>query len=147
MQRMNSSCHILLVEDSRTQATNLLDALSSQGWLVDWVGTAEAAMERIQQSKIDLVVLDFYLPGMRGDALCRKIRTNAGARDLPILILTAEDTRAAEVHLLESGADDFVLKSTDGEILLRAFGPCLPRRETNSPFFAGAEPQIRAMRS
>ena len=146
MQRMNSSCHILLVEDSRTQATNLLDALSSQGWLVDWVGTAEAAMERIQQSEIDLVVLDFYLPGMRGDALCRKIRTNAGARDLPILILTAEDTRAAEVHLLESGADDFVLKSTDGEILLARIRALLATSRNKLPFFAGAEPQIRATR-
>lgn len=146
MQCVNSPCHILLVEDSRTQATNLLDSLSRHGWTVDWVSTAEAAMERIHQSDHDLVVLDYYLPGMRGDALCRKIRLSAGSRDLPILILTAEDTRAAEVHLLESGADDFVPKSADGEILLARIRALLAKSRDKLPPFAGIDSPIRATR-
>ncbi|HEX3997938.1 MAG TPA: response regulator [Pirellulales bacterium] len=146
MQPIDSTCHILLVEDSRTQATNLVESLSRHGWTVEWVFTAEAAMERIHQADFDLIVLDYYLPGMRGDALCRKIRLSTGARDLPILILTAENTQTAEVHLLESGADDFVLKSADEDILLARIRALLTKSRNKMPVFSGADIPIRATR-
>jgi two-component system NtrC family sensor kinase len=144
---MNETSHILLVEDSRTQAVHLSDTLSRQGWTVEWVSTAEAAMQRINQPDLDLIVLDYYLPGVQGDVLCQRIRLNTDARGLPILMLTAEDTRTAEVHLLESGADDFVAKSADEEILVTRIRALLAKSPRHLPMLGrGEDSHIRPAR-
>ncbi len=109
---------ILLVEDSRTQAMNLTNILEKEGWAVDWAPTVEAAMERLNRTSPGLIMLDYYLPGIRGDELCRRIRMNINTRSVPILMLTMDETHDAELRGLESGADDFVAKSVDAEILL-----------------------------
>ncbi len=109
---------ILLVEDSRTQALNLGNVLEQEGWNVDWAPTVEAAMERLNQASFDLIMLDYYLPGIRGDELCRRVRMRINTRSIPILMLTSDETHEAELRGLESGADDFVSKSIDAEILL-----------------------------
>ena len=109
---------ILLVEDSLTQALLLQDILEQGGWTVTVATSAEAAIERINQESPDLIVADLYLPGMRGDELCRQLRMDFNTRNIPILMLTAEDADSAEIKGLESGADDFVPKSVDPEILL-----------------------------
>lgn len=113
-----SNQRILLVEDSRTQALNLSHVLEGEGWTVDWAPTVECAMERLNQSSPDLIMLDYYLPGVHGDELCRRIRMTLPTRSIPILMLTIDETHEAELRSLESGADDFVPKSVDSEILL-----------------------------
>ena len=115
---MNASHRIMLVEDSQTQAIKLRYVLEKEGWEVIWAATAQKAMEEINQRPPDLILLDFYLPGIRGDELCRRIRMNINTRSLPILMMTVEETDEAELHGLESGADDFVPKSVDADILL-----------------------------
>ena len=117
---MDRPHRIMLVEDSQTQAIKLTDILEKEGWEVVWAPTAEQAMDEIRNGVPDLILLDYYLPGIRGDELCRRIRMNIDTRGIPILMLTAEETNGAELHGLESGADDFVLKSADPDILLAA---------------------------
>src|ERR1700730_9789924 len=108
----------MLVEDSRTQAIQLTDVLEKEGWEVIWAPTAQKAMEEIDRAPPDLILLDFYLPGLRGDELCRRIRMNIDTRSIPILMMTVEEADEAESRGLESGADDFVCKSVDPDILL-----------------------------
>ncbi|HEX4144314.1 MAG TPA: response regulator [Pirellulales bacterium] len=121
---------ILLVEDSRTQAANLCEALEREGWHVDWAPTVEAAMERLNRASPDLIMLDYYLPGILGDELCRRIRMSINTRSIPILMLTMNETHEAEVRGLESGADDFVSKSVDTEILLARIRALLHKSAT-----------------
>ncbi|HEX4150289.1 MAG TPA: response regulator, partial [Pirellulales bacterium] len=111
-------CRILLVEDSRTQAMKLTHVLQGEGWQVDWVATVEAAMQRLNQASPDLIMLDYHLPGIPGDELCRRLRMNLDLRSIPILMLTMDGTHETELRGLESGADDFVPKSVDAEILM-----------------------------
>ena len=115
---MKRAYRILLVEDSRTQAVVLTDAFEREGWQVDWVLTVDSALERLGRTPPDLIVLDYYLPGIRGDRLCHRLRMNVDMRGIPILMLTMDETGIAEVRGLESGADDFVSKSADTGILL-----------------------------
>ena len=68
-----------------------------EGWQVAWAATAQAAMEQIDQQPPDLIVLDYYLPGIRGDELCRRIRMNIDTRGIPILMLTMEGSHDAEI--------------------------------------------------
>ena len=115
---MDQPHRIMLVEDSPTQAIKLRYVLEKEGWEVVWAATAQQAMEEINRPRPDLILLDYYLPGIRGDELCRRIRMNIDTRGIPILMMTVEETDEAEIHGLESGADDFVAKSVDADILL-----------------------------
>ncbi len=108
---------ILVVEDSSTQALKLCAELHQQGWEVTCVTTANEAMYVIDKQPPDLLLVDYYLPTVRGDELCRRIRMNINTRNIPIIMLTADETHETELLGLASGADDFVAKSCDPEIL------------------------------
>jgi two-component system NtrC family sensor kinase len=109
---------ILLVEDSQTQALLLQHRLEQEGFAVDWARSAEAALERLEQTLPDLLITDLNLPGVKGDELCRRMRMGLNTRGIPILLITSENASAVESRALESGADDFVNKSEDADILL-----------------------------
>ncbi|GJE05798.1 Sensor histidine kinase TmoS [Methylobacterium jeotgali] len=106
---------ILLVEDSETQALELRLFLESQGFAVERCATAEAALDRLNTALPDLVVADFHLPGMKGDEFTRQLRLSLRTRALPVLMLTG--ARDGERQGLESGADAYVEKSADRDLL------------------------------
>jgi signal transduction histidine kinase len=122
---MEDRRRILIVEDSETQALKLDHVLRQQGWDVVWAASAEFAA-RVP----DLILVDYYLPGIRGDELCRRIRLHLNTRSIPIIILTAEESGALEVQGLESGADDFVQKSADPGILILRIRTLLKKSES-----------------
>lgn len=109
---------ILLVEDSPTQANRLRRFLEGEDLHVVHVGTAEAALDELHTSGADLVLLDFQLPGMNGDEFCREIRLNVNTRAIPVLMLTGQGDDAAQLRSLESGADDYLPKTADPDVLL-----------------------------
>ena len=109
---------IMVVEDSDTQALQLQFLLEGEGWEVVRTPTAEAALEELNRHLPALILVDYHLPGMRGNELCRRIRMNVDARSIPILMLTAEDAAGSEQAGLESGADDYVSKTVNAEILM-----------------------------
>ena len=131
---MNPPHGILLVEDSRTQASNLCEALEREGWIVDWAPTVETAMERLNRTSPDLIMLDYYLPGILGDELCRRIRMSINTRSIPILMLTMDETHEAEVRGLESGADDFVSNRLTPKFCWCVFARCSTSPPRNGPF-------------
>src|SRR3954468_6177436 len=115
---MNRASHILVVEDSETQAFKLTILLEEQGWDVSVAGAGEAALPALSDPLPDLILVDYNLPGMRGDELCRRLRTNTRTRAIPILIMTATAPETAEIQSLESGADGYVLKTASNDVLL-----------------------------
>ena len=143
---MSQSYRIILVEDSTSQAIAMSDILEAEGWEVIWAATAEQAMEEISRSAPDLVLLDYYLPGIRGDELCRRIRMNIDTRGIPIVMLTAEDADGVELQGLESGADGFVLKSADPDILLLRIRALLGKTQAQSSILHVTEPAFHRAR-
>ncbi len=123
---------ILIVEDSATQAIRLQFTLEQEGFRTVTADSGEAALEEINRQLPCLIIVDYHLPGIQGDELCRQIHMDITTRGIPLLMLTADDTSAVELHGLESGADDFVAKSEDSEILLLRVHNLLrkSRRET-----------------
>ncbi len=115
---MTAAKLILVVEDSPTQALRLQHVLDSEGFATVCTYSGEEALEQINRRLPNLIIVDYHLPGIQGDELCRQIHMNLATRSIPILMLTADETQATELHGLESGADDFVSKSEDTEILL-----------------------------
>ncbi len=133
----------MLVEDSRTQAIQLSYVLEREGWEVVWAPSAQKAMEEIDRAVPDMIVLDYYLPGMRGDELCRRIRMHIDTRGIPILMLTTEASGDAEVRGLESGADDFVPKSIDPGILLVRIRALLNKVQAQASILGQADTHFR----
>ncbi|MGE5504265.1 MAG: response regulator, partial [Actinomycetota bacterium] len=109
---------ILVVEDSATQALKLQHVLEQEGFATVCAYSGEEALEEINRTLPSMMIVDYHLPGIQGDELCRQIHMDITTRSIPILMLTADETSATELHGLESGADDFVSKSEDTEILL-----------------------------
>ena len=85
---MSDKPRILLIEDSRTQALQLTYVLESAGWEVIQADSAAQAMTRLDNQTPDLILVDYYLPDTRGDALCRQIRMRVDTRVVPIVMLT-----------------------------------------------------------
>ncbi|HLN25989.1 MAG TPA: response regulator [Patescibacteria group bacterium] len=109
---------IVVVEDSATQALKLQILLEQEGFDAVCAYTAEEAMDELNRRLPQLLIVDYHLPGIQGDEFCRQIHLNLSTRSIPILMLTADEAVATQMHGLESGADDFVSKSEDAEILL-----------------------------
>ncbi len=114
----NEGQHVLVVEDSETQALQLMTLLEEEGISAHRSPTAEEALDYLGRSRPDLIVVDYHLPWMRGDELCRQIRMNPATSDILILILTDDVQGAVERQGLESGADDHVPKTTDPDALM-----------------------------
>ena len=111
-------CRIVLVEDSETQAFKLQSLLEDQGWEVAIAITAEGALAALGEPLPDLILVDYNLPGMRGDEFCRRIRMNLNTRGIPLLMMTGAAPETAEIQSLDSGADAYISKSENTEILL-----------------------------
>jgi len=143
---MDRPYRIILVEDSPSQAIAMSDVLEGEGWEVIWASTAEQGMLEIARSTPDLILLDYYLPGIRGDQLCRRIRMNIDTRGIRIVMLTAEEADGVELQGLESGADDFILKSADPDILLLRIRTLLSKTQTQSAILHTPEPAFHRAR-
>ena len=115
---MTKTPQFLIVEDSPTQALRLRLELEAQSWEVVAVGTAEEALAQLDVSIPDVMIVDYCLPGISGDELCRRVRMNLNTREIPIIMLTADENEETEVRGLDSGADDFFKKSADTDILV-----------------------------
>ena len=128
---MNEAPKILIVEDSPTQALRLQLDLEAQNWSAKSVGTADDALAHLEHDPPDVIIVDYYLPGMSGDELCRRIRMNINTRAIPIIMLTADEDEETEVRGLDSGADDFFKKSADSEVLVIRIRGMLERPKWN----------------
>ena len=102
---------ILLVEDDLQLGEGLTEALTDEGYVVDWVTDGELGWIQANDLAYDLLVLDVMLPKLNGIELCKRLR-ESGKR-LPILMLTARDTNTDKVDGLDAGADDYVVKPFD----------------------------------
>jgi DNA-binding response OmpR family regulator len=102
---------ILVVEDEPRVADLLARGLREAGHAAESSATGEEALERLQGSEYEAIVLDLGLPGMDGFDVLRALRSSGDAT--PVLILTARDAREDVVLGLDLGADDYLTKPFD----------------------------------
>jgi len=140
------AAHILLVEDSETQALQLRHMLETNGFSVDWKPTAEAALERLNERLPDLVIADYHLPGMNGDELTRQMRLNVRTRATPVIMLTQARERTVERQGLESGADAYISKSAEQDLIILRIKALLRRRSSPDPKEGREAPSFSAFR-
>lgn len=116
---------ILIVEDDRELADLLTDFLRDEGYTVTAVESGERALELFEKYGARLVVLDINLPDVNGFAVCSKLRENA---DTPILIVSARTDKEDKLSGLGYGADDYIEKPYDIDILIAKIKGIFKRR-------------------
>ena len=108
---------ILVVDDVEANRTVVCRRLENSGYDLHAVDSGEKALQFIQSRKPDLVLLDFMMPNMNGIDVLNVVRTTWNIPDLPIIMLTARAEADAVVTALEAGADDYVSKPIDFDVL------------------------------
>ncbi len=104
---MTETRHILIVDDDREIRTLLGDYLQKNGYRTTTVADGKAMRRALEQSHVDLIVLDLMLPGEDGLKLTRDLRAHS---QIPIIMLTALGEEVDRVVGLEVGADDYLPK-------------------------------------
>jgi DNA-binding response OmpR family regulator len=108
---------ILAVDDSPTYLNELRGVLTEEGYDVILAHSGEEAIEMLAVQPVDCILLDRVMPGLSGTETCRRIKASPAVRDIPLIMLTATEGREAMVEGLATGADDYILKSSDSAVL------------------------------
>ncbi|HBL14972.1 MAG TPA: DNA-binding response regulator [Cyanobacteria bacterium UBA11162] len=122
---------ILLVEDDEFQAEVVAEFLCDHLHTVDVATDGEMAWEQLQLFEYDLILLDVMMPKLNGIGLCQRLRSHKN--QIPILMVTACDTRTDKISGLDAGADDYMVKPLDLEELLARIRALLRRSGSLSP--------------
>ena len=107
---------ILLVEDEEHLADGLAFNLRNAAYDVDVAGSGEAALDLVARHTYDLVLLDVMLPGISGIEVCEHLRKDRNM--VPVLMVSAKDRRDDAIAGLDAGADDYITKPFDLDVLL-----------------------------
>lgn len=129
---------VLIVDDDSSIRLLVSDVLADQGLTVSTAPSGEEALRLLEGESFDLILLDIMMKGMDGLEVCRRIR---GRVDCPILFLTAKDSSRDIVAGLNLGADDYLTKPFELEVLAARVRAHLRRQSRSAlPSAAGHGP-------
>ncbi len=114
-----ATTHILIAEDSATQAQRLRHILEQQGYRVTAAANGRLALEAAQLDLPALIISDVVMPEMTGYELCRRVKSDARLAHVPVILVTTLSDPQDVIRGLECRADNFILKPYDADQLLR----------------------------
>ena len=110
--------YILVVDDDDASREMLERRLQRVGFQVDSAANGPEALERVANALFDLVLLDRSMPLMSGMEVLRTLREKQNARELPVIMVTAEAQSESVSEALEAGANDYITKPLDFRVAL-----------------------------
>ena len=125
---------ILIVEDNKEISELLADFLKKEGFLVSVAPSGEEALDKFSKYGARMILLDIMLPGMDGYAVCSEIRQNS---NVPIFILSAKTAKDDKINGLLLGADDYIEKPYDIDILIAKVKGLFARRYSSDEISSG----------
>jgi len=120
---------ILAIDDSVTYLNELSNVLRAEGYDVVAARSGQAALELLAAQAVDCILLDLMMPDLDGIETCRRVKASPVFRDIPLIMLTAREDRAAMIEGLSTGADDFIAKSSEFEVLTARVRAQLRRKQ------------------
>lgn len=137
---------ILIVEDDKKIRGELSTFISKNGYVCEVLDDFNNVVEGIMSKEIDLVLLDINLPSFDGYYVCREVRKKS---QVPIIVVTSRDTEIDELMALNLGADDFITKPYNLQILLAHISSVLKRtlREKEPEYISGRDFTINISKS
>ncbi len=120
---------VLVTDDSPTFRHALAAALREEGYDAVLATCGEEALDMLQAQPVDAILMDVMMPGLSGHDTCRRIKANPSWQEIPLLMLTALDERQAMLDGIEAGADDYIPKSPDFDVLKARLRAQMRRRQ------------------
>jgi two-component system OmpR family response regulator len=127
---METPAQILIVDDDREISTLLAEYLEKNGYRTSIAADGKAMSKILEETHIDLIVLDLNLPGEDGLTLCRNLRTRS---NVPVIMLTARGEPLDRILGLEMGADDYLPKPFEPRELFARIRSVLRRTHALPP--------------
>jgi DNA-binding response OmpR family regulator len=123
------SKRILAVDDSPTYLHEISNALHGEGYDVVLASSGEEALELLAVQPVDCILLDLMMPGLSGAETCQRIKAAPFTRDIPLIMVTAQQEREIMLEALGGGADDYISKSADLDVLKARLRAQLRRKQ------------------
>jgi len=106
----------MIVEDNNDLRFYLRHIFEADYQVID-VADGEHALDYLKQNMVDFIISDVMMPGIQGDALCQKIKTSIETSHIPVILLTAKAGHDSMMKGFDCGADDYIPKPFDTEVL------------------------------
>lgn len=107
----------LLIVDDNMELLNYLESILRDDYNLVLAKNGQDALEKALQQKIDLIISDIMMPVMDGLELCKRIKTEIRTSHIPVILLTARSSDEHEIQGFEIGADDYVCKPFNADLL------------------------------
>jgi len=127
-----STSRILVIDDDKDTADLVAARLKSHGFKVSVANSGANALLFLKKNIPDLIILDLLMPGMSGEGVLRKIRSDNRIKRIPIIVLTAKSGQADKVKTLKMGIDDYITKPYEPEEFLARIKVVLKRAKPES---------------
>ncbi len=122
---------VLLVDDEDSLRRVMKDLLEREGYVVSEARDGVQALDQVDRTGPDVIVLDLNLPGLDGYGVLSHLRSRPATADIPVVVLTAKGDEDNEVRVFELGADDFLTKPFRARALSARLDAVLGRRRSS----------------
>jgi DNA-binding response OmpR family regulator len=119
---------VLIIQDSPSVNAMLKFRLEAEGFLVESAETGEEGIDKARKGHYHLVLLDYKLPGMNGDQVCRILKKESHTKGTPIVLISAQDEDKLGRLTKEAGADGYIGLPLDGKTLAERIKGFLKKR-------------------
>jgi signal transduction histidine kinase/DNA-binding response OmpR family regulator len=117
LSTLNSQLKTILIVDDNQDMLSFVSSCMKENYQVHTATDGATALEVLQHEQIDLIISDVMMPGIDGFELCRKVKTDINLSHIPVILLTARTTDVSRIEGLQLGADDYLTKPFNIEVL------------------------------
>jgi two-component system NtrC family sensor kinase len=134
---------VLVVDDSPTYRGQVADAVRNDGYDVVIAGSGEEALDMLAAQPVDCILMDLIMPGISGKEATKRIKESSVGRDVPLIVLTSVDEPQMVIDVLAAGADDYITKSSDFDLVRARVKAQLRRRQVEDEYRRAREALLR----
>jgi DNA-binding response OmpR family regulator len=116
---MNQKPKVLIVDDEPNNVDFLEQALEDSGYQLITATNGQEALDKIQSEQPDLILLDLMMPILDGFAVLAEVKADQVLRDIPVIIISAEHDSKSVVKGIKQGAEDYLTKPVNADILVK----------------------------
>ncbi len=109
---------VLIIDDSETNLVLLEAILEDEGWIVKTAASATTGMEMIKDKIPDLILLDLIMPRVDGYEMLDRLKSSDKLKEIPVVVVSAVSDATTRQTCLEKGAQDYMPKPVDIDLLL-----------------------------
>ncbi|MBI5507757.1 MAG: response regulator [Deltaproteobacteria bacterium] len=118
---------ILIVDDTETVLMFERTLLRNRGFEIRVARNGALALQEVEKSRPDLILLDIMMPELDGVETCRRLKADPATRDIPVLMVTTKGESAMVERAFQAGCNDYLTKPIDHLELLSKIQTYLPR--------------------